>query len=200
VLVGSNDGYVAALQADSGAGRWFYLSDGLYTAPTVAWGDTVYVQSDYPNTAVIAMAALSIQDGRLLWHTPPGMYTGPTVSATPAPGITPHPPGIPSFTAQDAMQYVRTHSIPGIDSSGTPTITFTDYKHALALLGESIGVPGDASASTPLEKELICIVIWKHTYYDNTRHKTFENTGYVIFSANTGEIIESGSSGGPVSQ
>lgn len=197
VLVGSNDGYIAALQAQSGAGRWFYLSDGLYTAPTVTQGDTVYVQSDYPNTAVIAMSALSIQNGQLLWHTPLGMYAGPTVAATPEPGITPHLPGIPSFTAQDVMQYVRTHSIPGVDRSGTPTITFTNYKDALALLGESIGLPGQASASTPLEKEQVCIVIWKHTYYDNTYHKTFENTAYVMFSANTGVIIESGSSGGP---
>jgi hypothetical protein len=200
VLVGSNDGYVAALQAQSGAGRWFYLSDGLYTAPTVTRGDTVYIQSDYPNTAVIAMSALRIQNGQLLWHTPLGMHAGPTVPATATPGITPHLPGVPAFTAQDVMQYVRTHSIPDLDTSGTPTITFTDYKHALSLIGESIGMPGQASAPTPLEKELVCIVIWKHTYYDNTYHKMFVNRSDVIFSATTGEIIESGSSGGPATQ
>jgi outer membrane protein assembly factor BamB len=200
VLVGSNDGYVAALQANSGAWRWFYLSDGLYTAPTVTQGDRVYVQSDYPNTPVIAMSALRIQNGQLLWHTPLGMYAGPTVPATPEQRITPHLPGVPAFTAQDVMQYIRTHSFPDIDSSGTPTITFTDYKHALALLGESIGIPGQASAPTPIEKELVCIVIWKHTFYDNTRHKTFENVSDVIFSATTGVIIESGSSGGPATQ
>lgn len=84
-----------------------------------------------------------------------------------------------------------------MDTSGMPTITFTDYKHALALLGESIGVPGQPSVPTPLEKEQVCIVIWKHTSYDNMQHKTFINRSYVIFSATTGEIIESGSSGGP---
>ncbi|HET9999357.1 MAG TPA: PQQ-binding-like beta-propeller repeat protein [Ktedonobacteraceae bacterium] len=197
VLVGSEDGYVVALQADTGALRWFYLSDGQFTAPTVTQGDTAYVQSDYPNTAVIAMAALRIQNGQRLWRTPLGMYAGPTVPATPVEGITPHLPGTLSFTAADAMQYIKTHTFPNVDTSGTPTITFTDYKDALSLPGESIGMPGEASATTPMEKELVCIVIWRHTSYDSTQHKTIENVSDVIFSANTGVILESGSSGGP---
>jgi len=198
VLVGSDDGYVSALQADTGAFRWFYLTNGLYTAPTVTRGGVVFVQSDYPNTAVIAMSALRIQNGQLLWNTPLGMYAGPTVPATPVQAITPHLPGIPSFTAEDVIQYIRTHSFPDVDSSGTPTITFTDYKDALALLGETIGMPGEASATTPMEKEIVCIVIWKSSSYDSARHKTFKTVSDVIFSANTGAYIESGNSGGPV--
>ncbi len=203
VLVGSDDGYVSALQADTGAFRWFYLTNGLYTAPTVTaptvtQGSVVFVQSDYPNTAVIAMSALRIQNGQLLWNTPLGMYAGPTVPATPVQAITPHLPGIPSFTAEDVIQYIRTHSFPDVDSSGTPTITFTDYKDALALLGETIGMPGEASATTPMEKEIVCIVIWKSSSYDSARHKTFKTVSDVIFSANTGAYIESGNSGGPV--
>jgi hypothetical protein len=96
------------------------------------------------------------------------------------------------------MRYIHTHSFPYVDSSGTPNIVFTDYKDALALLGESIGVPGEASAPTPLEKELVCIVIWKHTFYDSAQHKTLENVSDVIFSASTGVIMESGSSGAPL--
>ncbi len=197
VLVGSEDGYVIALQADTGALRWYYQSAGLYTAPTVAQGGVVYVQSDYPDTAVIAMSALDIQSGHLLWNTALGKYVGPTAPATPTPGITPHLPGIPSFTVEDVKQYLKTHTIPDLNTTGTPTITFTNYKAALGLVGITEGMPGEASAPSPMDKELVCIVIWKSTSYDQSRQKEMENTSYVIFSANTGEMIESGSSGGP---
>lgn len=157
----------------------------------------VFVQSDYPNTAVIAMSALRIQNGQLLWNTPLGMYAGPTVPATPVQAITPHLPGIPSFTVEDVKQYIKAHTYPDVNTVGTPTITFTDYKDALALLGETIGMPGEASATTPMEKEIVCIVIWKSSSYDSATHKTFKSVSYVLFSANTGIYLESGNSGGP---
>lgn len=197
VLVGSEDGYVSALEADTGAFRWYYQTDGLYTAPTVTQGDVVYVQSDYPNTAAIALSALRMQNGQLLWSTSLGMYAGPTVPATPTPGITPHLPGIPSFTAEDVRQYVKTHTFPGLDTNGTPTITFTDYKDALGLVGITEGIPGEASAPNPMDKEMVCIVIWQNTYYNSAYQKTFKDTSYAIFSANTGELITGGNSGGP---
>ena len=112
--------------------------------------------------------------------------------------LAPHLPGIPSFTVEDVKRYLKTHTFPGLDTSGTPTIAFTDYKDALALLGETIGMPGEASATTPMEKEIVCIVIWKSSSYDSARHKTFKTVSDVIFSANTGAYIESGNSGGPV--
>ncbi|MDQ2905744.1 MAG: PQQ-binding-like beta-propeller repeat protein [Chloroflexota bacterium] len=197
VLVGSEDGYVIALQADTGAFRWYYQSNGLYTAPTIAQGGVAYMQSDYPDTAVIAMSALDIQSGQLLWNTSLGKYVGPTDAATPTSGITPHLPGIPSFTVEDVRQYLKTHTFSDLNTTGTPTITFTNYKSALGLVGITEGVPGEASAPNPMDKELVCIVIWKSTYYDQTRQKEMENTGYVIFSANTGVMIGGGSSGGP---
>jgi outer membrane protein assembly factor BamB len=186
VLVGSEDGYVCALQADTGAFHWFYLSQGLSTAPTATRGDVAYVQSDYPNTAVIALSALSITNGQLLWNTPLGMYAGPTVPAPPTEGITPHLPGIPSFTVGDVKHYLKTHTFPGLDTSGTPTITFTDYKDALAMAGEGLSAP------TSTEKELVCIVIWDHSSYDSAGHKTIINTSFVVFSANTGTLIQGG--------
>jgi|SRR5579884_901008 hypothetical protein len=123
-------------------------------------------------------ASAKATHGRTVVRYPPGV-----------PAIRPHIAGIPSFTAADVAQYIKTGSSIRTISRAVPAITKTEFitaQQASNLLqGESIGRPDNA---------LVCYVELRGPFHvegplpQGASNPTL-STAYELFDAQTGNLL-----------
>jgi outer membrane protein assembly factor BamB len=148
VYIGSEDGYVLALNSNNGAQLWHFETGDMVVSPSVSADGLVYVYSDDGYTNNDAIYALHASDGTVQWHT--NITIGKPISPPSSTGITPHLKGIPAFTTADVEHYIQANGFAGGPTvSGAPPtilkILFVSSKQASDLMhGESTGLPDDA--------------------------------------------------------
>lgn len=115
----------------------------------------------------------------------------PVIYAPGSPAITPHLNAIPSFTAADVQQYIKTHGCRcGPTVSGNPStvikiLFITSHEASVLLNGEFIGRPDNA---------LVCYVELRGPFVQGGPHPPTTQTpivdvGIEIFDAQTGNIL-----------